>query len=258
METNAIIDVRGCKTSVRRSGKGAPLLFLHGVMGNADNEPAFDLLSEKFDVIAPDHPGFGRSEMCDHVDDARDLSFFYLDLLDVLQIEAVHIVGACLGGWIGIEFATHASHRVKSLTLANSAGLRLKSVPRADLFVCSEQDMLKLLFAGDGGETWMQSIRASSDLEGIYERNRAAAARFTWSPRLCNPKLDRWLHRVATPTHLIWGAENRVIPPVYADALRQLIKGSTVTILADAGHLLHVEQPKTFADEVARFIGRHS
>jgi pimeloyl-ACP methyl ester carboxylesterase len=255
---NAIIDVRGCRTNVRRFGRGVPVLFLHGVMGNADVEPALDLLAKRFDVIAPDHPGFGRSDVCEFVDDVRDLSFFYLDVLDKLGLDKAHIVGTCLGGWIALELATHASHRVQSLTLVNSAGLRVKGSPRGDMFVCSEADMLKYFFTGDGGEAWMQSIRADSELEGIYERNRAAAAKFTWSPRLCNPKLDRWLHRIDTPTHIVWGARNRVIPPIYADTMKSLIKGASVTMIEGAAHLLHVETPGAFADEAARFIGRHS
>ena len=118
--------------------------------------------------------------------------------------------------------------------------------------------MLKYLFAGEGGEKWMESIRSDSDLESIYERNRAAAARFTWAPRLCNPKLDRWLHRISTPTHIVWGAENRVLPNAYAEALKGQIKDASLTTLPDAAHLLHVEQPAAFAREVAQFIGRHS
>lgn len=256
MTQSADIDLRGSKVHVHRFGTGEPLLFLHGLQGMAENEPGLQELSERFQIIAPDHPGFGRSDISDSVDDVKDLAIFYLDLLDALNLEKVHVVGQCLGGWVAIEMAIYASHRFKSLTLVNSAGLRLKGVPRGDMFVCSEQELLKLLFAGDGATKWLESWRASSDREDIYERNRAAAAKYSWSPRLCNPKLDRWLHRVKVPTHLIWSEQNPVIPVDYGEALRDMIPGASLSRVANTAHLINLDQPKAFAREILQFVGR--
>lgn len=256
MAENAAVDVRGCKLNIRRWGQGAPLLFLHGAQGINGHEPGLDALAQHFDVIAPDHPGFGRSETSDVVDDVTDLSLFYLDLLDTLKLGSVHVVGHCIGGWLALEMAVTSSARFKSLVLVNSAGIRVKGVPRGDMFVCSEEDLLKLLFAGDGAANWLKGWRATPELEDIYDRNRAAAAKFSWSPRLCNLKLDRWLHRVGVATHIVWGKENRVIPPPYAEALKSLITGSTLAILPSCAHLAHIEQPRMFADQVSQFIQR--
>ena len=250
------IDVRGCRLNVRRGGQGEPLLFLHGAQGLNGHEPGLEALTADFDVIAPDHPGFGRSDLSAAVDDVADLALFYLDLLDTLKLDRVHVVGQCIGGWLALEIAIRNTARLKSLVLVNSAGIRLKGVPRADMFVCSEEDLLKLLFAANGGAQWLQSWRATADMEDIYDRNRAAAARYSWSPRLCNPKLDRWLHRVDVPTHIVWGSEERVIPPAYAAALAHLIGGATLATLPDCAHMPHIEQPQAFAGEVSRFIRR--
>lgn len=250
------VDVRGCKLHLRRGGQGEPLMFLHGAQGLNGHEPGIELLAANFDVIAPDHPGFGTSDLSDLVDDIGDLALFYLDLLDVLELDRVHLVGQCIGGWLALEIAIRTTERIKSLVVVNSAGLRVKGVPRADMFVCSENELLKLLFAGNGAAEWIASWRASPDREEIYDRNRAAAARYAWSPRLCNPKLDRWLHRIDVPTHIIWGEEDRVIPPAYASALKELIAGATVATLPDCAHMLHIEQPQAFAAEVSRFIRR--
>lgn len=256
MAQNAAVDVRGCKINIRRYGQGEPLLFLHGAQGINDNERGLDALAKRFDVIAPDHPGFGLSDSSDSVDDVTDLALFYLDLLDRLKLDRVHVVGQCIGGWLALEMAVTSSARFKSLVLLNSAGIRVKGVPRGDMFVCSEGELLKLLFAGNGAAEWLKSWRATPDLEDIYDRNRAAAAKYSWSPRLCNPKLDRWLHRVDVATHIIWGKEDRVIPPAYAEALKDLIPGSTVATLPGCAHLAHIEQPQIFADQVSQFIQR--
>jgi pimeloyl-ACP methyl ester carboxylesterase len=251
---NAVIDVEGCKINIRRTGQGEALLFLHGAQGLNGHEPGLDALARHFDVIAPDHPGFGQSENSDLVDDVADLALFYLDVLDALKLDRVHVVGQCIGGWIALEMAVTSSARFKSLILVNSAGIRIKGVPRSDMFVCSEDELLKLLFAGKGAAEWLRSWRATPELEDIYDRNRAAAAKYSWSPRLCNPKLDRWLHRIDVATHIIWGQEDRVIPPAYAAALKGLIAGSTVATLPGCAHMPHIEQPQVFADQVSQFI----
>jgi pimeloyl-ACP methyl ester carboxylesterase len=248
------LDLHGCKVHVRRQGRGEPLLFLHGAQGLNGHEPGIELMAADFDVIAPDHPGFGRSDVSDAVDNVGDLALFYLDLLDALGLGMVHVVGQCIGGWLALEIAIRNSARIQSLVLVNSAGIRLKGVPRVDMFACSESELLKLLFAGGGGEQWLASWREGPDREDIYDRNRAAAARYAWSPRLCNPKLDRWLHRVDVPTHILWGKEERIIPPAYATALAELITGATVTTLPDCAHMPHIEQPQAFAGAISTFI----
>jgi len=73
---------------------------------------------------------------------------------------------------------------------------------------------------------------------------------------LCNPKLERWLHRIDVPTHIVWGEENRLIPPAYAQALKDLIAGSTVATVLGCAHLLHIEAPQLFAEQVSQFIQR--
>lgn len=252
------IDVRGCRLHLRRAGRGEPLLFLHGAQGLNGSEPGLDALARHFDVIAPDHPGFGRSGDSDLIDDASDLAYFYLDVLEVLDLDGVHLVGHCIGGWVALEMAIRSTARLGSLVLIGSAGIRVKGVPRADMFVCAEDDLLKMLFAGDGGAAWIRSWRATPELEDIYDRNRAAAARYSWSPRLFSPKLDRWLHRVDVPTHIVWGREDRVIPPAYAEALQSRIGGATMAVLPDCAHLPHIEQPEAFANEVTQFIQSRS
>jgi pimeloyl-ACP methyl ester carboxylesterase len=110
-----------------------------------------------------------------------------------------------------VEIAIRTTERIKSLVLVNSAGLRVKGVPRADMFVCSENELLKLLFADKGAAEWIASC-APARIERISTTATARPRhRYSWSPRLCNPKLDRWLHRIDVPTHIIWGEEDRVI-----------------------------------------------
>ena len=102
--------------------------------------------------------------------------------------------------------------------------------------------MERACVAGNDAASWMQTWQASSEWEEIYDRNRFAAAKFSWQPRLCNPRLARWLHRVRVPVHVVWGDQDRIIPPAYANAFRDLLPEAKLTLIPDAGHLPHVER----------------
>src|SRR5262249_58630610 len=87
------LDLSGAgRVHLFRSGAGEPVLFLHAA-GGAGTWPEFHArLADSFDVIAPDHPGFGKSDDFPEVDDITDLVYHYLDVLDGLGLETVHFV----------------------------------------------------------------------------------------------------------------------------------------------------------------------
>ncbi len=92
--------IAGCKIRLMRGGTGAPLLFLHGAGGAPAWLPFMEALAGRYDVIVPEHPGFGESETPDWLDNVGDLAYFYLDLIDRFRLNGVHLVGGSLGGWI--------------------------------------------------------------------------------------------------------------------------------------------------------------
>lgn len=254
--SETFIDIRGAKLHLRRAGEGKPLLFLHGVQGMPNWLPALAHLAERFDVLAPDHPGFGRSDAPDWIDDVPDLGFFYLDLLEALDLKDVHVVGASLGGWIAMEMAIRSTARIESLTLAGTAGIRVEGAARGDMFICTPAELGRLLFADEAvAGRWAAQWQATPELQETYDKNRYAAARYTWQPRLYNPKLAKWLHRIAVPVHIIWGEQDRLVPPAHAAALKELLPRAQVTMMP-GGHLLAIEQPERFAAAIATFIER--
>lgn len=251
------VEIRGVGLHLRRGGKGAPLLFLHGVQGLPATIASLELLAQRFEVLAPDHPGFGRSDAPDWLDDVPDLAFFYLDLLDTLDLEGVHVVGASLGGWIAMEMAIRAPARVKSLTLADAAGIRVAGVPRGDMFIANQAELSRLLFSSeDAAASWFAHWQGSPEGLALYDKNRHAAAKYTWQPRLYDPRLEKWLHRIDLPTQILWGTADRLIPPAHAERLAALIQGAETAMLPDCGHMAEIERPELFADTVSRFIER--
>ncbi len=113
-----------------RGGAGEPVLFLHAAGGAGTWLPFHSQLADAgFEVIAPDHPGFGKSDEFPEAEAIDDLVFHYLDVLDALGLERPHVVGASFGGWIAAELAVYAPHRIGSLRLLSAAGLRLPEHP---------------------------------------------------------------------------------------------------------------------------------
>jgi pimeloyl-ACP methyl ester carboxylesterase len=92
------------------------------------------------------------------------------------------------------------------------------------------------------------------DLDTLL-KNRFAVARLGWQPRLYDPHLAKWLHRIDVPTLVMWGDDDRLVPPAYADEFVRLIPGAQRRLIERCGHLPHVERPEAFADAVTQFIG---
>src|SRR5499426_4365752 len=106
-------------------GHGKPLLFLHPEIGIEPAAPVLDQLASRMRVLAPVHPGFGRSEQPRSFDTVDDLAYFYLDLLEHLDLRQVIVVGTSFGGWIAAEIAVKSTERLSHLVLANAVGIKV-------------------------------------------------------------------------------------------------------------------------------------
>jgi pimeloyl-ACP methyl ester carboxylesterase len=247
------LNVRGCNIALTRGGAGRPLLFLHAG-GGAGWLPFMTDLAARHDVIVPEHPGFGASDTPDWLDNIQDLARFYLDFLDQLDLNEVDLVGSSLGGWIAAEIAVRNTLRLGSLTLVGSAGIHVPGVPQVDTFLLSDEQLIRSLFDDQKRIEAMVAEAKRPEIEDIILKNRTTTAKLVWQPRSYDPHLHKWLHRINVPTHLIWGANDRLFPKDYAFAFQKLIPGSGVTVIPDSGHLPHIEQRQAFVTALKGFL----
>ena len=251
--TETTLTVDGCTIRVMRKGQGAPLLFLHGATGAPRWLPFMDSLSEEFDVIVPEHPGFGGSDDPDWLDGMEDLAFFYLDLIEHMGLRPVHLVGTSLGGWAAAEMAVRDARALKSLTLVAPAGINVPGVARGDMFMWSPEETAQKLFH-DPSWAAKVPVPANDDEMLVALKNRMTTAKLGWSPRMHNPNLRKWLHRIKVPTLILWGDDDKLLPADYGTAYRDLIPNSTLQIIAACGHLPHVEKADEFTARTKAFI----
>ncbi len=249
-------DIRGCKVHLRRGGSGEPMLFLHGASGVAGWMPTFQALSDSYDLMVPDHPTFGQSDEPEWLDNMEDMAMFYLDFLDEMDLDGVHLVGNSLGGWLALEIAVRNSVRIKSLTLVGAAGIRIKGKPIADIFMMDPADLTREIFVDQSFADNILSMNLTEEQIDIQLKNRVSTARLGWQPRLFNPSLRKWLHRIKVPTHVIWGDTDKIIDPAYAEEFGKVIDGARVTIIEKAGHLPHVEKAEPFVAAVNGFLAK--
>lgn len=244
------IDVRGQKLKLKEDGAGPPLLFLHGAGGSAWS-PLLKLLSERHRVIAPEHPGFGRSPTPDWMMSVGDLAFFYLDVIEVLGLKDVHLVGHSLGGWTAAELAIRNTSRLKSLTLMSPAGCR-GEVPFGDIFLWDAETATRANFYNQKLAEERIKLLPQADVE-VALQNKATVARLAWSPRLHNPQLPYWLRRVDVPTLILWGREDKIVPFACHKTFVEKIKGAKLVSFGESSHALHTERANECNDAMLGF-----
>ena len=235
-------------------GKGAPLLFLHGMDGVESCSRIIDMLARDFTVYAPSHPGFGASELPRSFSTIDDLAYFYLDLLEHLDLRNVTVVGFSLGGWIAAEILVKDASRVAKLVLGAPLGLRTaerRKMHVTDLFMLDPKQVDSVMQVTPVKETNLAALPEPM-LERIA-RNAEAVSLFGWSPYLYNPKLHLRLHRIKVPTVVLWGEDDRLAPLDYGKNFAAQLKQGRLETLAGCGHRIYVDSPQAAAETIVNF-----
>jgi len=249
------IDVRGTDIEIFRAGSGAPLLFLHGIDSLEGAAAGIRELAKSFEVIAPSHPGFGASELPSYMDRVDDMGYFYLDMLDVLGLDAPAIAGTSFGAWVACEMLTKEPARASALVLASPLGIKTAERREhwvTDIFMISSQELADRLQVGPA-EGPPLSEMAEWQMRRALRADEALSL-FGWTPYMCNPKLASRLHRITCPTIVIWGDRDAIAEPEYSLRWRDALPNARVELLAGAGHRSHFDKPAELAALVSQFV----
>jgi pimeloyl-ACP methyl ester carboxylesterase len=250
------IRVSGVELELFEIGQGEPIFFLHGAQGFSPDDAYVRLLAERRRVIAPSHPGFGKSSLPDWIDSIDDIAHVHLALLDQLGLDRVDVVGCSIGGWIAAEMATKAPERLKSIVLAAPVGVKVGPVDQLDvpdIFAMSQDSVNRLMFH-DPSKGKLDVSALGDEQLAIVVRNRETLALLSWEPYMHNPKLKHRLGRVSSPTLFLRGASDGFVSQEYLAEYASLMPDARTEIIADAGHAAHLEQPEAFVSKVLSFV----
>jgi pimeloyl-ACP methyl ester carboxylesterase len=228
-------------------GKGEPLVFLHGAGGVLAGDPFLNALAKKYHVYAPLTPGYGDSEECPEIRDMLDFTLHYWDVVDALGLKDPIIVGHSMGGMIAAEMAAIAPHDVSRLGLICPGGLWLDAHPIPDIFSTMPYEYPALLFHDVKKGTELLTAGMALDdpewLKGFLVTN---ARQMGMAGRILFPVPERGLssrlYRIKAKTVLVWGENDRLIVPVYAQAFKKGIPNSELVMIPQAGHMVTLEK----------------
>jgi pimeloyl-ACP methyl ester carboxylesterase len=235
-------------------------VFLHGAGGFLHENPFLDELATRYRVYAPELPGYGESTGEELLEDMLDFTLHGWDVVAALGLERPHLVGHSMGGMIAAEMAAIAPNDLAKLVLVSAAGLWLPEHPIPDLFAFLPHEYAQVLFhdpeAGQAlltGGLDFTNMQALTDFYIANSRRMATAGKILFP--IPNRRVSKRLYRVAAETLVLWGKQDRLMPPVYGERWIQLIPGARLVQIDAAGHMLPYEQPKAFVSVVANFLG---
>lgn len=269
------VDVGARQIHLAELGTGPAVLMLHGggpgASGLSNYSRNVQALAQRYRVLVPDLPGYGKSSKGVDADDPfGDQANTMLGLLDALGIAQAHVVGNSLGGACALQMALRQPQRIGRLVLMGPGGIGIsQGAPTAGL------KRLLGYYAGEGPT--LDKLRAFLSEDLVYDGSAITEdvlrERFESSidpevvanPPLRAPKdleafrkldflLDARLPQLQNPTLVLWGTEDRVNPPAGALALQARLPACDVFLFSRTGHWVQWERADQFNATVTAFL----
>ena len=255
------LEVEGNKIRYLESGSSEKTLVLvHGLGASAERwSHVIPLFSESFRVVVPDLIGFGFSDkpLVDYTPE------FFSDFLNGFFREAgisdPFLIGSSLGGQISAEFAAKNPDSIQKLILVSPAGVMKQSTPALDAYIMAA--LYPNEISAKNAFELMEGSGKSVDTEivtGFVERMHLPNAKLAFMSTILGLKnaevITAKLKMITTPTMIIWGSKDPVIPIIHADQFVSSIQDCRFYRMDGCGHTPYVQDPSAFASKVLEFL----
>jgi pimeloyl-ACP methyl ester carboxylesterase len=239
------VEADGFRIRYMEAGHGPALLHLHGA-GGLRLTPGHDLLRRHFRVIAFEMPGFGSSAENTRTRDMPEMASTMARAIDALGLDAFDLMGTSFGGKTALWLALQQPERVRALVLEAPAAIRPEGTEPPS---GSPEEMAQRLYAHPDRVAPMPAPDPAV---------RAKTGRLVG--RLLGPDrdadLEKQLATLATPTLVLFGTVDRVIPPDMGHFYKELMPNCHLVFVYDAGHAISTDRPEAFAEVVTDFFER--
>ena len=255
------ITVDGNRTRYLELGKSKrTIALIHGLGASAERWVGImPMLAEHYRIIAPDLVGFGYSDKPAVDYTPEFFTDFLAKFFEALNISGVHMIGSSLGGQIAADFTSAHDAFVKKLVLVSPSGMMKHSTSALDMYI------MAAMFPNENN-----ARRAFAAMERSGKKiDKEITHRFVEMMKLSNAKrafmstllglkesdvITAKLKNIMTPTLLVWGADDPVIPIKYADMFVSSIHDCKLHVMAKCGHTPYVQYPDKFSKTVLDFL----
>jgi pimeloyl-ACP methyl ester carboxylesterase len=245
-------------------GKGRPVLFVHGYPLNRRMwSPQVSGLSSQFRILAPDLRGHGDSSA---TPDSYSMDLFATDLVNFLNGLEIHepviLCGLSMGGYISLAFSRLFPERLAGLVLAATRAapdspeakinrLRASELVQKEGLRAIVTGMISRLFAP---QTLADRPELVQEVKEIMLQTSIQGVVGDLAGMLDRPDSTPFLPDIHTPTLVIHGVDDQIVPLAEAVTMAETIPGARMVILKEAGHLLNMEQAEAFNSALYDFL----
>jgi pimeloyl-ACP methyl ester carboxylesterase len=204
-------------------------------------------LSRQHRVVAFEMPGFGASAENTRTRDMAELARTMAAAAEALGLDRFNLMGTSFGGKAALWLGLQQPERVLALVLESPAAIR---PPGAAPPAGTPEEMARRLFAHPERQPPLPAVDPQQ-----AEKQRAFVQRVFGPPR--DPDLEARLPDLTTPTLVLFGTRDAMIPPDMGRLYKELIPNCHLVFVYDAGHAIAAERPEAFTEVVGDFLERH-
>jgi pimeloyl-ACP methyl ester carboxylesterase len=239
------VEADGFRVRYAESGSGPALVHLHGAGGMRLNR-GHDVLAGQYRVIAFEMPGFGGSPENTSTQSMAEYATTMARAADALGLDRFNLWGTSFGGKVALWLAAQHPERVQAVVLEAPAAIRPDGARAPS---GSPEEMARALYAHPERMPPMPAADPA-----VVAKQQRLTGRLRGPDR--DPELEARLRRLDTPTLVLFGTLDRVIPPEMGRHYKELMPAAQLVLVYDAGHAIAAERPEAFAEVVTDFIER--
>ena len=244
------------------------IILIHGFSSSVYTwKDVIGPLSRDYHVYALDLPGFGFSDKPrdNFTYDYENFAHTVRKFMDEKGIGKATVAGSSMGGGVAVKFAVLYPQRTDRVILVDSAGyarteghgpldLLAKPLLGRFLFSLNSPAAMKVILQRTSfhDDNLVTDERAQAYFKPFRVDGAAQAARTTFK-NISGASLAQDIKKINKPTLILWGANDELIPPIYAKSFNSDIKGSKLVMVPGCGHLPEEENPEAFVKAVLEF-----
>ncbi len=252
-----VLNVAGERLAIVKGGSGKPLLIFHDELGYPGWMTWNETMAHERELLIPLQPGYGKTPKLEWVRTYRDLAGFYSQVVRELQLDPVDVIGYSAGGFIAAEMVAADPKIFSKMILVAPMGIKPAEGEIMDIFPITMRTHLRATVADPAGTPEFLKLyggEMTPEQFEAFEDARAESARIGWEPYMHNPALPYLLRGTRTPTLLVWGTRDRVVPRGCIDEYKKAIPGARVATIEGVGHRPEIENSSEFVKIVSRFL----